>query len=66
MTVFILFMVSVPVLSRQITCTEPRLSTAPSWRISTFSRCELRMPMASVVVATAGKPSGMAATASEI
>jgi hypothetical protein len=59
------FRVSVPVLSRQSTCTAPSVSTASSWRINTFRRIR-PMPRASVVVATVGRPSGTAATASEI
>ena len=65
-TVFISFMVRVPVLSKQMTWTEPRLSTAGRWRTSTFWRCISPIPSARVLVATAGNPSGTAATASEI
>ncbi len=65
-TTLILFSVKVPVLSKQITCTEPRFSTAANLRINTLRRCMSLMPIASVVVATAGKPSGTAATASDM
>ena len=55
--------VSVPVLSEQITVTEPSVSTAGSRRI-TACRCVMRCtPMASVIVMIAGSPSGIAATA---
>ena len=60
----ILFSVSVPVLSKQITCREPRPSTASRRRTMTPFRRRSRRPSASVVVAVAGKPSGTAATAS--
>jgi len=59
------FWVKVPVLSKQSTWTEPKVSIAASLRTSTpFSRIR-PIPSASVVVATAGRPSGSAATASE-
>ena len=57
------FSVRVPVLSEQITVTEPKVSTAGSLRIKAplFSiRCE---PKARAMVTTAGKLSGTAATA---
>ncbi len=60
------FCVSVPVLSEQITVTEPSVSTAGSLRISAWRfniRCE---PIAKVNVTTAGSPSGMTATATLI
>ncbi len=60
----ILFSVSVPVLSEQIAEVEPSVSTAGSrftialrWAIS-------RVPSDSSVVTTAGRPVGIAATAS--
>ena len=59
------FSVSVPVLSRQMTVVAPRLSTAASRRTSILWRIMRCMPRASVVVATAGRPSGTAATASD-
>jgi hypothetical protein len=59
------FSVSVPVLSTHITVMAPRLSTAAR-RLTSVPRRRMRsMPSASVVVATAGSPSGTAATASE-
>ena len=60
------FSVSVPVLSAQMTVTAPRLSTADRRRTSVPRRSIRWVPSASVVVATAGRPSGTAATASEI
>ena len=57
------FRVSVPVLSEQMTVTEPSVSTAGSFRIRARRasiRCE---PRARVTVTTAGSPSGIAATA---
>ncbi|OQA17492.1 MAG: hypothetical protein BWY63_02383 [Chloroflexi bacterium ADurb.Bin360] len=57
------FSVSVPVLSEQITVTEPRVSTACSLRIKAC-RCTIsRMPSARLMVTTAAKPSGTAAIA---
>ena len=58
-------MVNVPVLSRQKTCTEPSVSTASRCLTATLRDRISLMPIASVVVATAGRPSGTAATASE-
>ncbi len=57
------FMVSVPVLSEQMTLALPSVSTAGMRR--TMARCAAmrRTPTASVMVTTAGSPSGMAATA---
>ena len=58
-------MVSVPVLSVQITVALPSVSTAGSRRISTL-RWDMRWtPMASAIVTIAGSPSGTAATASD-
>ena len=64
MRAVIWFSVSVPVLSEQITVVQPSVSTAESFfRIARF--CAIRhMPIASVTVTTAGRPSGIAATAS--
>ncbi len=57
------FSVSVPVLSEQITVTEPSVSTAGSLRMRAL-RCNMRWaPSASVMVTTAGRPSGTMATA---
>ncbi len=63
-TAVISFLVSVPVLSEQITVTEPRVSTAGSRRTMAWLRAMTRVPMASTMVTIAGNPSGMAATAS--
>ena len=59
------FSVSVPVLSLQMTVVEPSVSTAASRR--TIAPCSAiwRMLSASVIVTTAGRPSGSAATASD-
>ena len=61
-TTVILFWVRVPVLSEQITPVLPRVSTAGMCR--TMARfCAMRpTPMASTMVTTAVRPSGMAAT----
>ncbi len=56
--------VSVPVLSEQITVTEPSVSTAGRRRTIARLRAIVRVPMASTMVTIAGSPSGMAATAS--
>jgi hypothetical protein len=55
--------VNVPVLSLQITVTDPSVSTAGNRRISAFLRNIRRAPSASETVATAGSPSGTIATA---
>ena len=55
--------VSVPVLSVQMTLTEPNVSTAGSRRTMALRRAMRCTPMASVIVMIAGSPSGMAATA---
>ena len=57
--------VSVPVLSVQITVAQPRVSTAGNRRTSTFRAAMRCTPTASAIVTTAGSPSGTAATASE-
>ena len=57
------FSVRVPVLSEQMTVTEPSVSTAGSLRTSALRRAMRRAPSASATVTTAGRPSGMAATA---
>ena len=57
--------VSVPVLSKQTTLAAASVSTASSRRISTLRRRMSSMPSARMVVATVGKPSGTAATASD-
>ena len=55
--------VSVPVLSLQITVTQPRVSTLGSLRMIAFRFAMRCKPIARVTVTTAGSPSGMAATA---
>ena len=62
-TTVILFCVSVPVLSEQITCVQPSVSTAVRRRITAFSRDIFVTPMESTTVTTVASPSGMAATA---
>ena len=57
------FVVSVPVLSEQITEQQPSVSTAGRCRMSAFRFAMRRVPSARHVVTTAGRPSGMAATA---
>uniref|UniRef100_A0A2M4C4L4 Putative secreted protein n=2 Tax=Nyssorhynchus TaxID=44543 RepID=A0A2M4C4L4_9DIPT len=57
------FFVIVPVLSEQITVTQPSVSTVGSF-FTMQCRFAIRMtPRASVTVTTIGRPSGMAATA---
>ena len=58
-----LLVVSVPVLSEQMTVVQPRVSTAGSVRTMAFRRAIFWEPRARHVVTTAGRPSGMAATA---
>jgi len=53
----------VPVLSEQITDTEPSVSTLGRRRTSAFTVTRRRAPSASSTVTTAGSASGMAATA---
>jgi hypothetical protein len=55
--------VRVPVLSEQMTETEPRVSTAGRRRMIAWRAAIRRTPIASVMVSTAGRPSGIAATA---
>jgi hypothetical protein len=55
--------VSVPVLSEQITVTEPSVSTAGKRRTMALRRAMRCTPSARVMVTMAGRPSGMAATA---
>ena len=57
------FMVSVPVLSEQITVALPRASTAGRRRMMAFCAIICCTPMASTMVTIASSPSGMAATA---
>lgn len=56
-------MVSVPVLSEHITEVQPRVSTEGNDLTIAFFLAIRRVPKAKQVVITAGKPSGMAATA---
>ena len=62
-TAVISLRVRVPVLSEQITETEPRVSTAGSRRTIARSAAIARVPIASTIVMIAGRPSGIAATA---
>mmetsp|Transcript_7176 Transcript_7176/g.16691 ORF Transcript_7176/g.16691 Transcript_7176/m.16691 type:complete len:418 (+) Transcript_7176:1677-2930(+) len=57
------FLVSVPVLSEQITVTDPRVSTAGSCRMIALLLASICIASASEIVTTAGSPSGMMATA---
>jgi len=54
-----------PVLSEQITLTLPRVSTEGSFLTIAFRFDIRRTPRARVTVTTIGRPSGIAATASE-
>jgi hypothetical protein len=58
------FSVRVPVLSEQITVVLPRVSTAGNLRMMARRWAMRATPMASVMVTAAGRPSGMAPTAS--
>ena len=58
----ILFSVSVPVLSEQMTVALPSVSTAGSRRIMAFRFAILSTPSDSMMVTSAGRLSGMAAT----
>ena len=62
-TTFILFSVSVPVLSEQITLLLPNVSTAGSFLIIAFLFAIFVTAMERIIVTIAGKPSGIAATA---
>mmetsp|Transcript_49599 Transcript_49599/g.97718 ORF Transcript_49599/g.97718 Transcript_49599/m.97718 type:complete len:210 (-) Transcript_49599:1228-1857(-) len=57
------FVVSVPVLSVQITVVHPKVSTEGSLRTMEFFFAIFLVPSARQVVMTAGSPSGIAATA---
>ncbi len=57
------FRVNVPVLSVQMIVTAPRVSTAGSRRTMAWRRAIRWTPSASVIVSTAGSPSGTAETA---
>ena len=58
-----MFIVSVPVLSEHIYVTEPRVSTAGSLLMRAFCFTIFLAPSARDMVTTAGRASGMAATA---
>jgi hypothetical protein len=60
---FLSLRVRMPVLSEQMTVTEPRVSTAVSLRVIALRRTIRCTPIARVMVMIAGKPSGIAATA---
>jgi hypothetical protein len=60
----IAFSVSVPVLSEQITVVLPSASTAGRWRMMARRFAMRPTPMASVMLIAAGRPSGIAPTAS--
>jgi len=62
-TAHIRFLVKVPVLSEQIVEVQPRVSTEGSLRTIQLFWAILRVPRARQVVITAGRPSGIAATA---
>ena len=64
-TTVILFWVSVPVLSEQIICAHPSVSTAVSFLIIAFLLDILVTPIERTTVTTAARPSGIAATARE-
>jgi len=55
----------VPVLSEQITETEPRASTECNFLTIAFLFAILKTPRARVTVVTIGRPSGIAATAND-
>ena len=56
------FVVSVPVLSVQMTVVQPNVSTDGNFRTITFRCAILRVPKLKQSVITAGNPSGIAAT----
>lgn len=59
------FEVSVPVLSEQITLTEPKVSTLGNLLTMALRLAILRTPNAKVTVTIIGNPSGIAATAKD-
>ena len=65
-TTVILFCVSVPVLSEHITCVHPKASTAVSFLIRALRFAIDVTPIDNIIVTTAGRPSGIAATANAI
>ena len=66
LTAHISFLVRVPVLSEQITVVHPRVSTELSFLTIQLLRAIFLVPRAKHVVITAGRPSGIAATAKAI
>ena len=62
-TTFMLFSVSVPVLSEHITLLLPSVSTAGNFLIIAFFFAIFVTAIESIIVTIAGKPSGIAATA---
>ena len=56
---------NVPVLSEQITDTEPSASTECNFLTIAFLFAILKIPRARVTVVTIGRPSGIAATAND-
>ena len=64
-TTVILFCVNVPVLSEQITCVQPSVSTAVRRRMTAWRRLMFVTPIESTTVTTVASPSGIAATASD-
>jgi hypothetical protein len=60
----IAFSVSVPVLSEQMTVVLPSASTAGRWRMMARRLAMRPTPMARVMLMAAGRPSGIAPTAS--
>ena len=60
-----MFCVRVPVLSEQMICAQPSVSTAVSLRMIALRLDILVTPIESTTVTTAARPSGIAATASE-
>mgnify|MGYP004054141973 CR=1 FL=1 len=63
LTALIWFVVNVPVLSEQMTEVHPKVSTEGSFLTMAFCFAIFLVPSAKHVVITAGKPSGIAATA---
>ena len=64
-TTVILFWVRVPVLSEQMICVQPSVSTAVSLRMIALRFDMLVTPIDSTIVTTVASPSGIAATASD-
>lgn len=66
LTAHIWFLVNVPVLSEQITVVQPKVSTDGNLLTIAFYAAIFLVPNAKQVVITAGRPSGIAATAKAI